>query len=210
MARDEARIDERGERALRRRDVGDDHVRPGRVERLAHDGGSGADRNRDDDEIGVRDRLRERRHRFHGTACRCPREHAAICVEPATARPVAAGGEGDGRPHEPGADDGEALDGPLPLGRRRGSGRCRGAPIGRDLLLQHVEDRREDRPDASFRKRPGVGRDERLQQLRLALGIDPPFARRVLVAPHGRDELEAAVERLEQRAVERLDLGAEV
>ena len=97
----------------------------------------------------------------------------------------------------------------MPLGRRRGSGRCRGAPIGRDLLLQHVEDRREDRPDASFRKRPGVGRDERLQQLRLAVGIDPPLAGRVLVVAHGRDQLEPPVQQLEQAPVELGDLVPE-
>ena len=207
MARDEARVAERGERPLRRGDVGDDDVRTGRLQHLLHDGRSLADRNRDDDELGVRDRLRERLRWLERAACGRALEHAGVGVEAATARPRAACGQRDGRPHEPRAHDGEALDRPRPLGHSRRRRRCR--PVGRDLLLQHVEHRREDGGDAALRQRPGVRRDERLQQLRLALGVDPALAGRVLVVADGGDELEPPVQQLEQPPVELGDLGPE-
>ena len=110
-------------------------------------------------------------------------------------------------PIEPGADDGEPLDRARPLGRP--SGRRGRAAVGRDLLLQHVEDGGEDRGDAALRERPGVRRDERLQQLRLALGIDPALAGRVLVVADGGHELEPPVQQLEQPPVELGDLVPE-
>ena len=207
MARDEARILDRRERALRRGDVGDDHVRARGVQHLPHDGRSSADRNRDDDELRVRDRLGERRRRLDRAARRRALEHAGVRVEAATAGARAAGGERDGRADEPGADDGEALDRARPLGRSLG--RRRSAPVGRDLLLQHVENGGEDRGDAALRQRPGVRRDERLQQLRLALGIDPALAGRVLVVADGGHELEPPVQQLEQPPVELGDLVPE-
>ena len=179
----------------------------GGVEHLLHDGRSRADRNRDDDELRIRDRLAERRRRLERAARRCALEHAGVRVEAATARARAAGRQRDGRPDEPGADDGEALDRAWPLGRS--FGRRGRAAVGRDLLLQHVEDRGEDRRDTALRERPGVRGDERLQQLRLALGIDPPLAGRVLVVADGGDELEPPVQQLEQPPVELGDLVPE-
>src|SRR3954470_14156720 len=116
MTRDKSRILERGEWALGRGDVGDDHVRARCVEHLPHDGRSRADRNGDDDERRVRDRLGERRSLLDRAARRSAPERPWIGVETATPGTRAAGGKRDGRPDETGADDGEALDGALPFG----------------------------------------------------------------------------------------------
>ena len=207
MARDEARVLERGERALGRGDVGDDHVRACCVEHLPHDGWSRADRNGDDDERRVRDRLGERRRGLDTAARRRTPEHAWIGVETATPCARAAGGKRDGRTDETGADDGEAVDGALPLGHFPGRRRC--APVGRDLLLQHVEHRGEDGRHPSLRERPRVRRHERLQEVRLALGVDPALAGRILVVADGSHELEPPVQQLEQPPVELGDLAAE-
>ena len=195
MARNEAGILDRRERTLGRGDVGHHDAWPGGVQHLPHDGRSRADRNRDDHELRVPDRLRERLRRLDRAARRRALEHAGVRVEAAGAGARAAGGEGDRRADEAGADDGEALNRTWPLGRSLG--RRRRAALGRDLLLQHIEDGGEDRRDAAFRQRPGVGRDELLQQLRLALGIDPALAGRVLVVADGGHELEPPVQQLE-------------
>ena len=145
MARDEARILERGERALRRGDVGDDHVRARCVEHLPHDGWSRADRNGDDDELRVRDRLGERRRRLDTR-----RAHAAPSSTPESASKP--------RHRVPARPAASAIDVPMrpvPTTARRSTargrsatvaGRRRCAPVGRDLLLQHVEHGGEDRP----------------------------------------------------------------
>ena len=126
MPGDEPRIRDRGERALRRRDVGDHRVASCSGEHLPHDGGSAADRDRDDDELGVGHRLRERGRRLERPARRGSFEHAAVAVEPAAARAGARRGEGDGRAHEPGADDGQAFDRARAVrARRAGAGGAR-------------------------------------------------------------------------------------
>jgi hypothetical protein len=207
VAGDEARVGDRGERTLRRGDVGHDDVPACGVQHLLHKGGRGADRNRDHDELGVRDRIGERGGRLHTTAGRGAFEHGGIGVEAATARAGAAGSEGHRGPDEPRADDGKTLDGAWPIGSRFRRGGY--APGRRDLLLQHVEDCREDRVDRSFAERALVRGDEGLQQLRLALGIDPALPGRVLVVADGGDELESPVQKLEEAAVELRDLAAE-
>ena len=203
MARDEPRIPEQGERALRGSDVGHDRVRAGGVQHLLHDCRSRTHWNRDDDELCACDYLGERCRGLDRTARCRTLEDAGIGVE--TAR--LAGRERNGGPDEAGSDDGEPLDRAGPLGRFLGRGRR--APVGRDLLLEHVENGREDGGHAALREWPGVRGDERLQQLSLALGIDPAFPRRVLVVAHGRDELEPTIQQLEQPAVELGDLVPE-
>ena len=207
MARDEAWVLERGEGALRRDDVGDDRLRPRCVEHAPHDVRSRADRNGDDDELRVRYRLGERRRRLDRAARRSSPKHAGIGVEAVTTGAGATCGKRDGRADETGADDGEALDGALSLGHLPGRRRC--APVGRDLLFQHVEDRGEDRRHPSLRERPGVRRHERLQEVRLALGVDPALAGRVLVVTDGGHELEPPVQQFEQPLVELGDLAPE-
>jgi len=166
-----------------------------------------ADRNGDDDELRVGDRLGERRRLLHPAARSRTLEHGGIGVEAATAGADAGGGQRDGSADQAGADNGEALHCTLPLGRSLGWSRR--APIGRDLLLQHVEDRGEDGCHASLGKGPGVRRDERLQQLGLALGVDPALPGGVLVIAYRRDELEPPVQQLEQPPVELGDLAPE-
>ncbi len=207
MTRDEARVVDRRERALRRGDVGDDRVRRRGIEHLLHDRRSGADRHRDDDELGVRDRLGERRRRLHAPSAAARSSTPESGIEAAAARPSARRGERDRRPDQPGADDREALDCARPVGDAAGADRS--APLGRHLLLEHVEHGGEDRPHAALRQRPAIRGDERLQQLRLALGVDPPLARGVLEVAHRSNELEPPVERLEESPVELVDLVAE-
>lgn len=166
-----------------------------------------ADRNGDDDELRVGDRLGERRRLLHPAARSRTLEHGGIGVEAATAGADAGGGQRDGSADQAGADNGEALHCTLPLGRSLGWSRR--APIGRDLLLQHVEEGREDRADPALREGSGVRLDERLQQLRLALRVDPPLPGGVLVVADGGDELEPPVEQLEQPPVEPGDLVPE-
>jgi hypothetical protein len=115
VARDEAGIRNGCERALRRGDVGHDDVLAHGAEHLLHDGRSRADRNRNDDELGMRDRLGERRRRLDRASRRGLLEHRAVGVEAATAGARAAGSERDGRPDEPGADDRDPLDRARPL-----------------------------------------------------------------------------------------------
>ena len=110
MARDEARVLDRREWTLRRGDVGDHGVGARDLQHLLHDGRRGADRNRDDDDLRVADRLGERRRRLDRAACRRALEHGGVRVEATGACAGAAGGERDGRADEAGADDGEALD----------------------------------------------------------------------------------------------------
>ena len=74
---------DRRERALGRGDVGHDDAWPGGGQHLPHDGRSRADRNRDDHELRVRDRLRERLRRLERAARRRVLEHAGVRVEAA-------------------------------------------------------------------------------------------------------------------------------
>ena len=177
------------------------------IQHLLHDGRGSSDRNGDDDELGVRDRLGKRRRRLDRTARDSALQHSRVRIEAARAGSLASGGERDRRPNEPGADDGETLHRSPPLGRR--ARRRRRAAVGRYLLFEHVEDGREDRAHASFRERSRVRSDERLQQLGLALGIDPALTGRVLVVADGRDELEPPVQQVEQLPVELRDLVPE-
>ena len=119
----------------------------------------------------------------------------------------AAGGKSYRRSHEPGSNDREALDRARTLGSRRGLRGCTSRRCY--LLLEHVENGCEDRPDATLRERPGVRRHECLEQFRLALGVDPTFAGLVLVVADGCDELEPPVQQLEQAPVKLGDLGPE-
>ena len=84
------------------------------------------------------------------------------------------------------------------------------ARLALELLLHDVEHRGEQRAHRLIRQRAVVRRCELLQELGLALRVDLPRARRVLVLLNLGDELEAAVERVEELAVERRDLLAKV
>src|SRR5665213_1437303 len=62
----------------------------------------------------------------------------------------------------------------------------------------------------TLRERPVVRGSELLEELGLAFRVDQPRAGRVLVLLNVRDELEPAVERVEELAIDRRDLPAEV
>ena len=207
MAGDEARVVDRRERALRRGDVRHDGAGTGSGEHLTHDVRRRADRRRDDDELRALERVRERAGSGERPERRRPLEHRRVGIEAAALRTAPPGGERDRCPDQPGADNREPLDSSRPGTRLRLGPRRK---LGRNLLLEHVEDRGEDRSHAALRQRPAVRRDERLEKFRLALGVDPSLPGGVLVASHGRDELEPPVQRLEQLPVERFDLGAEL
>ena len=148
---------------------------------------------------------RERRRRLQRAARSGLLEHVASESNPRQRVPA-----------RPAARATDVPSSPVPTTARRSTaraaeqvhrGRRGSAPVGRDLLLQHVEDGREDRADAALGERTRVRGDERLQQLGLALGIDPALAGRVLVVAHRRDELEPPVQEREQLPVELGDLA---
>ena len=134
-------------------------------------------------------------------------EHAGVEVEagrlPDARTPR---GEADRRAEQAGADDREPLD----TGRGRGPRGGPGRPCGRELLLHQVEHRREDRRHRTLGERALVLGRERAQELRLALGVEPACPDRVLVLADAADEVEPAVERVEERPVDRTDLGAQL
>src|ERR1700749_692085 len=167
-----------------------------------------SDRYRDDDELRVFDGLAKRWGRLYGTPARGAVEDTAVRIEAAHAtRSGSARGEGDRLPQETRAHDGDTLDrlqAPSPRARRRGHTR---GPVGHDLLLEHVEHSGEDGADAPLGQRTRILFDERLDELGLALRIDPALAGRVLVVADGGDELEPAVQELEQLPVEPRDLA---
>ena len=201
MARDEARILDGGEHALRRADVGDGRLGCG-GERVAHGGDDGADGHRDDDEVRAGDRVRERGRAVDGGLA----QHRRIGVPAAHAGDACpARRERDGGAEEPGADDREPRD-------RRGRARRRGgrlAGVAR-LLLHHVEDGGEEGAHALLAEWACIRPDELVEELGLARGVDERRAGLLLVRADTPHELEPAVERSKHLAVDGRNLVAQV
>ena len=106
VASDETRIGARGahDRALRRADVGDRAAR--RLEHLCDRRGEPRDGSRDDRQLRVADRLRERAGSLDGAALDRARERRLVGVVAAhVLHSRAPGGESDGGADQAGADD---------------------------------------------------------------------------------------------------------
>jgi hypothetical protein len=107
-------------RALRRPDVGDDAVRPGRGEHVADERGQRADRRRDDGDLRPVDRLGERRRGGRDRSALLgerQRIGGAIPADDLGVEPARCG-EPDGPADQPDADDRDA-DGTRLLRPRR-------------------------------------------------------------------------------------------
>ena len=78
------------------------------------------------------------------------------------------------------------------------------------VLLRHVEHGGEKCLHSSLRQWSAVGVDELPDEGRLALGIDHGRPRPALVLVDTNHELEAPIQRPEQRPIDLLDLSAEL
>src|SRR5581483_11482547 len=130
------------------------------------------------------------------------RERARVRIPADDVRdPGAPSREGNRRADEARPDDRERRD----VERRPRAGRTGHARLGARLLLHHVEDRREEIADAAAREWAAVRGDELLHELGLARRVDRGRAGLLLVVADARDELEPAVERREELAVDGRD-----
>jgi len=85
-----------------------------------------------------------------------------------------------------------------------------GARLALQLLLHDVEHRSEERAHRALGQRAVVRRSELLEELCLAFRVDQSRPGGLLVVLHLGDELEPAIEGVEQVAIERRDLLAEL
>jgi hypothetical protein len=164
---------------------------------------AGADRHRDDDELGVRDCLGERIGRLESGS----RPDRRIEI-PARHAPHAGPAR---RPPDRGADEPRSNHRePLERGRGRLRRRLRRPRLAPRFALRQVEHGGEKCLHTGLCERPAVRVDELSNECRLALGVDDRRPGRFLVLVDTKNELEAAVQGREQGTIDRLDLASKV